>query len=100
MLCRDAILFINSLNDVFSYYKAAKSHESANFLHHYARACGESIPSALRQLIDQAINAMHSVRQVLEGTEREAWEHFVAGYTQFHLLSPRYRLHEIIPEYY
>lgn len=116
----DAMLFITSLNAVFSYYKSAQSHshssspshphhhhsqhpptytQTHNFLQHYARACGESVPSALRQLADQAINAMYAVSHTLEGTEREAWEHFVAGYTQFHLISSRYRLSEILPEW-
>ena len=34
-----------------------------------------------------------------DGPERRAWESFVANYTEFHIVSSRYCLNEVLPEF-
>lgn len=97
----DALRFINYINDLFSYYKEAMDGDTTNYLSRYSRVHGLSMSHALRDLVDNIMSALGRIRALLpEGTqEREAWEHFAAGYVQFHTQSKRYRLDNVIPEY-
>lgn len=48
-------------------------------------------------MIDEAVAATERVRHILgEGKARDAWESFANGYISVHLLSPRYRLQQLI----
>ncbi|KAH8100321.1 isoprenoid synthase domain-containing protein [Cristinia sonorae] len=93
--------FINLVNDMFSFYKEEKAGETWTYVHNYARVHDLTVPEALEKVKQLAIDVVHRIRGVLgEGPERDAWESFAAGYTQFHLQTARYQLQEILPEYF
>jgi len=97
----DASLFINYVNDLFSFYKEIKSGETKNYLSRYGQVHGRDTSQVLQDLVDKILTSMENIKALLpEGTnERDAWEHCAAGYVQFHVQSKRYRLNEILPEY-
>jgi len=93
--------FINVVNDMFSFYKEEKAGETWTYVHNFAKVHGMTVPEALENVKQQAIDVVKRIRNVLgEGPERDAWESFAAGYTQFHLMTARYQLVEILPEYF
>ncbi|KAI0792639.1 isoprenoid synthase domain-containing protein [Abortiporus biennis] len=97
----DAMNFIDLINDIFSYYKEAKAGETMTYVNSYATVHGQNIPQAMRSLVEQTVMVVNRIRDLLgEGRARDAWENFAAGYTQFHLLTPRYRLAEVLPEFF
>lgn len=78
-----------------------KAGETGTYLHSYAAVHTQTIPQALRGIVDQTVTVVNRIRAILgEGRARDAWEHFAAGYTQFHLHTDRYKLVEILPEYF
>ena len=88
-------------SDLFSFYKEALAGDDGNFVSRYARIHGKTPYEALDDVVDRLILRDETVRAILGiGMARDAWDSFTAGFTQFHILSPRYRLHEVIPEFY
>lgn len=96
----DAYVHAHRSSELFSFYKEEKAGEEHNYIHHYARAHGKTVQASLRDMLDESVGLMYRVRNMLSGKERYAWDEFVAGYTQFHLHTPRYRIHEILPEFF
>ncbi|KAI0792632.1 isoprenoid synthase domain-containing protein [Abortiporus biennis] len=96
----DAMTFICFVNDILSYYKEAKSGETGGHILSYVKVHNVTEIEALRALIDQTVTIVDRIRVlVVDGEAREAWECFLAGFTQFHLSAERYKLKEIVPEY-
>ncbi len=86
---------------MFSYYKEVKAGEDVTYIHMYGKVHGITPQEALRSLADQTVRVVARIRNLLgEGIERECWEDFAAGYTQFHMHTDRYQLIEIMPEYF
>ncbi|EMD31537.1 terpene cyclase [Gelatoporia subvermispora B] len=97
----DAMLYIDYVNDIMSFYKEESSNEEGTYLRDRARATGKTPLEALYELIDEVVTAANRARKILgEGPAREAWECFMKGYIAFHTSSPRYRLHEIMDVHY
>ena len=88
-------------SDLFSFYKEALAGDDGNFVSRYARIQGKTPYEALDVIVDRLILRDETVRTILgAGKARDAWDSFTAGFTQFHILAPRYRMHEVIPEFY
>lgn len=87
-----------TVSDLFSFYKEEKAGEQHNFIHHYARVYGKTVPEALEVVLDETVALVSRIEHLLSGVEKDAWNEFAAGYTQFHVCTPRYRLEEILPE--
>ncbi|KAJ3487091.1 hypothetical protein NLI96_g3782 [Meripilus lineatus] len=97
----DSMNFINLINDMFSYYKEAKAGETGTYLHTFGKVHGLTEPQVLENIVQQTVIVVERIRAILgDSEEREAWENFAAGYTQFHLYTDRYKLIEIFPEYF
>ncbi|KAK7689817.1 hypothetical protein QCA50_006456 [Cerrena zonata] len=97
----DAIVFINGLNDLFSFYKETLEDDQHNYIHQYARVYGKTLEESVDDLAHKLVSSIERVRNILgEGKALEAWENFVSGYTHFHLYCPRYKLSKIVPEYF
>ena len=87
--------------DIFSFYKEALAGDDGNFGSRYTRIHGKRPYEALDDVADRLILRDETVRTILgAGKARDAWDSFTAGFTQFHILAPRYKLHEVIPEFY
>jgi len=97
-----AFRYVNYVNDLFSYYKEARDGETANYLSLYGKVHGKTTDQTLMHLVDVITSAYHAIREILkeDTAERSAWEHFAAGYVQFHVQSRRYRLDEVIPDHF
>ncbi|KAI0792635.1 isoprenoid synthase domain-containing protein [Abortiporus biennis] len=96
----DAMTFVCLVNDILSYYKEAKTGETGGHILSYAKVHNVTEIEALHALIDQTVTIVNRIRSLVgNGKAREAWECFLAGYTQFHLCTERYQLKEIVPEY-
>ena len=66
-----------------------------------AAANEQTVIQALKSVADRLVAVDKHIRAILGGgPELEAWESFIAGYAEFHLHTPRYRLKELLPEYY
>ncbi|KAI0073461.1 terpenoid synthase [Panus rudis PR-1116 ss-1] len=97
----DAMNFINLLNDVFSFYKEAINGETGNYINKYAQAHAKSIEDAVQDAVHKVVQSAERVRGILcMGPARDAWEEFASGYAHFHLYCKRYRLVEVVPEYF
>ena len=93
------MLIIRS-SEILSFYKEQKAGEEHNYVSHFAVTQGMTKEQVIRHLVDETITLIDRVRDLVDGpVEKHAWDSFVAGFCQFHLTSPRYRLHEILPEY-
>lgn len=83
-------------SDILSFYKEELVGEQANFVHERARVTGKSIQQALRDTLDEVVDAVIRAREVLHGEqERGAWESFLEGYVVFHFYCPRYKLMQL-----
>ncbi|CAL1716300.1 unnamed protein product [Somion occarium] len=97
----EALLFINHVNDLFSFYKETLEGDRGNYINQYALVHERSTSEAVSDLVDKLVSVAENVRNILgDGSAREAWEDFVSGYTHFHLYCPRYKLAGILPEYF
>ncbi|EMD39627.1 hypothetical protein CERSUDRAFT_71514 [Gelatoporia subvermispora B] len=93
----DAMLYINYVNDILSFYKEEFSDEEGTYIRDRASATSKTPLEVLYELIDEVIMVANRARRILgEGPARKAWECFMAGFVAFHIISPRYRLHEIM----
>ena len=88
-------------SDLFSFYKEALEQDQANYINQYSRVNSKSLGESLDDLSKKLVLVIDKVRSILgEGNARDAWDSFVSGYTHFHLYCPRYKLCEIVPEYF
>ncbi|CAL1716263.1 unnamed protein product [Somion occarium] len=89
----------NIVNDMFSFYKEMLAGDRGNYVHRYASVHGKTIRETLQDIVERLIRSDENVRAILgEGKARDAWDSFTAGFAQFHIYAPRYKLHEVIPE--
>jgi len=97
----NALQFICLCNDLMSYYKEATAGETDNYVSQWTVVCGQTALDTLEAMTTRLVNLDERVKAVLGNTpERRAWELFTAGYTEFHLYTPRYLLKDLLPEYY
>ncbi|KAK7678713.1 hypothetical protein QCA50_018295 [Cerrena zonata] len=97
----DAFDWANITNDLFSFYKEALAGDDGNFVNRYARLHGKTLQQTLEEMVDRLVLRDETVRAILgEGKARDAWDSFTSGFIQFHVLTPRYKLHDVIPEFH
>ena len=88
-------------SDLFSFYKESLEGDAASYITRYAQVHGKSLEESIDELSDKLVLVISRVRDILgEGKALDAWNQFVSGYTHFHLYCPRYKLNEIVPEYF
>ena len=88
-------------SDLFSFYKEVEAGETDNYISQVAAAQGKSQVEVLQNLADRVIEVDRRNKALLgDAPERQAWESFIAGYFEFHLHIPRYRLRDLLPEYF
>ncbi|TCD67995.1 terpene cyclase [Steccherinum ochraceum] len=88
-------------NDFYSFYKESAAGETENYVSLLAAANDESTLETMEKIAARLSDIDNLVKESLgDGSHRAAWESFTAGYAEFHLHAPRYRLRELIPEYY
>ena len=89
------------LSDLFSFYKESLEDEQNNYIHQYSRLHNKTVEEAVDDVLAKILTAMEKVQRIVgEGKAREAWESFASGYTHYHLYCPRYKLSEVVPEYF
>lgn len=101
-------LYVHQLNrinihfsDFYSFYKEAIAGETENYVSLLAAANRQSALKTMEDLVNRLAEVDRLIKESLrDGPERAAWESFTAGYAEFHLHTPRYRLKELLPEYY
>ena len=92
---------MHSRSDLYSFYKEAKAGETDNYVAQFAAVNGQTPLEAVRTLTEKLLAADRKIKDVLgDGPERKAWEAFTTGYAEFHLRSVRYRLKEVLPEFF
>ncbi|PCH34384.1 terpenoid synthase [Wolfiporia cocos MD-104 SS10] len=92
-----ATVYINFANDILSFYKEALAGETTTYIYNRARVAGKAQLETLREVVDETVAAYEKTCAILgEGDAKDAWVSFAEGYIQFHLLSPRYRLQELL----
>lgn len=88
-----------SCSDLYSFYKEFKADETTNYISQTAASKDETLLEALTGLANKLVALDLHIKTVLgDGPERRAWDSFTAGFAQFHLRCPRYRLNELVPE--
>ncbi|KAI0343572.1 terpenoid synthase [Trametopsis cervina] len=92
----DAAIFVCFANDILSFYKEELLGDYQNMVHSRAAASGKDVVSALNDIVDETTVVISHVRDILKGREKDAWEQFMSGYSLFHYLDARYRLHEVL----
>ena len=89
------------ISDLFSFYKESLEEDQGNYLHQYARTYNKTTEEVVDDILAKTLTSNEKVRRILgEGKAREAWESFASGYTHYHLYCPRYKLSEVVPEYF
>lgn len=87
-------------SDLLSFYKEYKDGETDNYMSQLAISNGQTQSQTLRNVAEKLVAIDRRIKNILgSGGERHAWESFTAGYVEFHLRTPRYRLEELLPEY-
>lgn len=67
----------------------------------FATIHGQTPLEAVKTIAEKVLAVDQRVKDILgDGPERKAWESFTAGYAEFHLHTPRYRLRDLLPEFY
>ncbi|KZT01137.1 terpenoid synthase [Laetiporus sulphureus 93-53] len=93
----DAVRYLNITNDILSFYKEELAGETGTYVHDRAFTTRSTLLQTISQAVNEAIATAERIRKLLgKGAARDAWDSFERGYTTFHLLSPRYRLQEIL----
>lgn len=84
-----------------SFYKEELAGESNNFVHDRVTVTRKNTPTVLSDMLEELVASVHRARAILQSEKaKETWEEFIEGYAAFHLLSPRYRLAELLgPEF-
>ena len=84
-----------------SYYKELLDRDEATYVTRYAQLNGKTVEAAAGDLSERLVSIIERIRNILgDGQAREAWEDFASGYVHFHIFCPRYKLKEVIPEYF
>ncbi|KAI1757864.1 longiborneol synthase [Xylaria castorea] len=89
--------FINTANDVLSFYKEEVGGDKRNYINNRA-VCEEKGALQVLELVkSDALGCVMRVRHILGGRGKYAksWEDFVRGYNAMHTTNPRYRLSEL-----
>ena len=99
------MLTVSIYSDLLSFYKEAAvpadEEMEDNYISRYAKVHGKGIEETVDIMLDKILTTGERIERLLgDGPAKEAWLDFVAGYTHFHIYSPRYRLHEVLPEYH
>lgn len=88
-------------SDFLSYYKEALEDDKHCYINRYMQVYGMTMEEAVHAVVEKTVASLERVRKILgQGRAREAWEDFASGYIYFHLYCPRYRMKELVPEYY
>ncbi|KAG9028715.1 hypothetical protein FS837_003800 [Tulasnella sp. UAMH 9824] len=85
------------ISDVLSFYKELLAGETDNYVHLRA-AAEEKIPmQVLHELSEEVIDTVRRITSVASPNPELAyiWQQFIHGYLEFHVKTPRYRLHEL-----
>ena len=86
---------------MISLYKEVLNDDRDSYVFRYMQVHEKTLEQSVDDLIEKIISAMEQVRKILgDGRAREAWEAFATGFVQFSLSCPRYRMREVIPEYF
>lgn len=92
---------IRACSDLYSFYKEEKAGEKDNLISQLAAINRQTPLQAARDLADKAFQLDLQIKEILGDTpERKTWESFTAGYAEYHMQTPRYRLKEILSECY
>ncbi|KAM5542954.1 hypothetical protein V8D89_003338 [Ganoderma adspersum] len=89
--------FLNSSNDVLSFYKEELSGETANYVHIRATTDEMTPVETLRLLADETLACEEKIR-VFIGEDHELmaiWRSLEQGFLAFHMKTPRYRLMDL-----
>ena len=83
-------------SDIASFYKEQLADESEIYVHERATASGRGVREVLRDMVNEAADAVQTVENLLGGgPEKRAWKEFLNGYFWFHVCCGRYRLDEL-----
>lgn len=94
-------LILIPASDILSHYKEIEAGDDTTYVICHAKVHRQTNTEAIRNLIIHMAGLMERIRVILgEGKALEAFEGVVAGFAQYHLQAERYRLAEILPEYY
>lgn len=97
----DTLLYVNYVNDIFSFYKEEDNGETGNYISDRALVEQKSSLEALQSVIEKTMDAVERIRRILgDGGARDVFESFARGYIAFHFAAPRYRLHEVVDKEY
>ncbi|KAF8549268.1 terpenoid synthase [Imleria badia] len=94
----ETLLFINNVNDIFSFYKEEQVGETTNHISMLAACTSKKSKSeALGELTEAAICHYKCIIKILEGSQEacEAFKQYAAGYVYFHTSSGRYQLEDL-----
>ncbi|KAJ3554930.1 hypothetical protein NM688_g2850 [Phlebia brevispora] len=93
----EVVLCVNYMNDILSFYKEELEGDVTNYIHERAKVTGRETNAVLFDVVNDTIEAVKRARDIVQGdAERAAVDAFVAGYTVFHVYSPRYRLLDLM----
>lgn len=88
-------------SDLISLYKEILDEDQDSYVSRYMKVHDKTLERSVDDLMEKIISAMEKVRKILgDGRAREAWETFATGFVQFSLSCPRYRMKEVVPEYF
>lgn len=89
------------ISDLLSFPKESLQGETNNYVSQHAAIHSQEVSHSLLDLSDRLVALYSRIEMILgDGPEQKAWESFAAGFTEFHLYVPRYRLRDVIPEYF
>ncbi|KAF2967923.1 hypothetical protein GQX73_g5656 [Xylaria multiplex] len=93
----DMAEFINTSNDVLSFYKEEVGGDKRNYINNRAVCEEKEALEVLEQVKSETVGCAMRVRQILKGRGEyaKAWESSVRGYITMHTTNPRYRLSEL-----
>ncbi|KAL0577773.1 hypothetical protein V5O48_004200 [Marasmius crinis-equi] len=94
--------YINSMNDVLSFYKEELDAEEDNFASMLAKGASITRYEAVQRLADDVADADERILKALEEHQPalDGWKSFRSGYVYFHTSCPRYKLDEVFGELY
>jgi len=93
----EARVYLDYANDILSFYKEELAGENNNFVHDRAAVTSKDLLTVLSDTLGEVVGSVQRARTILQDKRaRETWEEFIEGYVAFHLLSPRYRLEELL----
>ncbi|KAI0343533.1 terpenoid synthase [Trametopsis cervina] len=90
-------VYLDYANDILSFYKEECAGEKDNFVHDRAVVTGKPLSAVLSDMLEELVKSVKQARVIIQDERaRSTWEEFIEGYVAFHLLSPRYRLEELL----